>query len=191
MNPGRTNSLHMHPLLACSRLHRPPISYDITYTPSSRTIIDRSTRSPIPAHTLAQPATDPPTLNRLVLKSSKIPWVVVASASGAKTSSRFYLAGSSTPKNVGAPVTNLDLLYAVHTTLSARVTQQEWEALGHGSRAQRKITRAYEKRCIRMGGGWDGGVRRIDYLGEKTRLVGVEVDKTADGGAGKLVFGNT
>jgi hypothetical protein len=40
-----------------------------------------------------------------------------------------------------------------------------------------------------MGGGWEGGVRRIDYLGEKLRFVGVEVDKSTEGGAGRLVFG--
>jgi len=40
-----------------------------------------------------------------------------------------------------------------------------------------------------MGGGWEHGVRRIDWLGEKTHLVGVEIDKSAeDGGLGKLVF---
>jgi hypothetical protein len=40
-----------------------------------------------------------------------------------------------------------------------------------------------------MGGGWEGGVRRIDFLGEKMKLVGVEVDKTTEGGVGRLVFG--
>ena len=85
---------------------------------------------------------------------------------------------------MGSPVSNLDVLYAVHNTLSTRVTQQEWEALGHGSRAQRKITRAYERRCMKMSGGWEGGVRRMDYLGE---LVGVKVD--TESGTGRLVFG--
>jgi hypothetical protein len=170
-------------------MHRPPISYDVTYTPSSRTVVDRNTLSPVPAHTLAQPATDPPTLTTLVLRSDKLPWPIRASSSSAKPVPRFYLAGSSNAGNPSTPVSNLDVLYALHNTLSVRVTQQEWEALGHGSRAQRKATRAYEERCTKMGGGWDGGVRRIDYLGEKIRLIGVEVDKTADGGAGKLVFG--
>ena len=86
-------------------------------------------------------------------------------------------------------VTNLDLLYALHTTLLTRVTPQEWEALGHGSRAQKEVTQAYEKRCKRMGGGWDGGVRRVDWLHGRTRLVGVEVDRYGrDCGTGKLVF---
>lgn len=189
----------MHPLLAYARLHRPPISYDVTYTPSSRTVVDRSTHTPIPNHTLAQPATEPPTMTQLVLKADKLPWPIVATASAAKSSApasgsraRFYLGGpnsTSSTKDLESAVTNLDVLYAVHNTLSARVTQQEWEALGHGSRAQRKITRAYEKRCTKMGGGWEGGVRRIDYLHEKVRLVGVEVDKGTEGGAARLVFG--
>jgi hypothetical protein len=41
-----------------------------------------------------------------------------------------------------------------------------------------------------MGGGWVGGVRRIDWLHGKTRLVGVEIDKHGNAhGMGKLVFG--
>ncbi len=44
-------------------------------------------------------------------------------------------------------------------------------------------------RYARLGGEWDDGVRRIDCLGEKTCLVGVEVDKSAsECGVGKLVF---
>lgn len=53
-----------------------------------------------------------------------------------------------------------------------------------------RVTKAYEERCVRMGGGWEGGVRRVDWLGGKTRLVGIEVDKVEGGkGVGKLVFG--
>lgn len=79
----------------------------------------------------------------------------------------------------------MDVLYAVHTTLMVPVTQEEWEALGQGSRAQLKVARAYERRCTRMYGGWEGGVRRIDWLGRKTIMAGVEVDNAAEG---KLVF---
>ncbi|KAK0466668.1 hypothetical protein IW261DRAFT_1613076 [Armillaria novae-zelandiae] len=114
------------------------------------------------------PATDPAKPDQLVLRSNKLPWPVVVHADG-KT------------------VTNLDLLFAVHRTLSTRVTHREWEVLGHGTHAQLKAARAYETRCKKLGGGWDGGVRRIDWLGEKTFLIGVEVDKST--GVGKLVFG--
>ena len=42
-----------------------------------------------------------------------------------------------------------------------------------------------------MGGGWEGGVRRVDWLGSKTHFVGVEIDKSNEAGenVGKLVFG--
>jgi hypothetical protein len=146
----------------------------------------------IPSHTLSQPATEPPTpvSARIVLRSDKFPWPVVVgpSNSSSKSGSKFFIGGGS-EKSGRTAITNLDLLYAVHTTLLTRVTPQEWEALGHGSRAQRKVTEAYEKRCTRMGGGWDEGVRRIDWLHGRTRLIGVEVDKHGHGhGMGKLVF---
>ncbi|KAH7908897.1 hypothetical protein BJ138DRAFT_304232 [Hygrophoropsis aurantiaca] len=188
---ARPAALHMHPLFAATRLHSAPISYDITYTPSSRTVLDRTTHSAVPAHTLSQPATDPPTpsSSRIVLRSDKFPWPVVVGPSSSSSGSSFYV-GSSPSKSSRSAITNLDLLYALHTTLLTRVTPQEWEALGHGSRAQRKATRAYEKRCTKMGGGWEGGVRRVDWLHGKTRLIGIEVEKHGSaGGSGKLVFG--
>ncbi|KIK97204.1 hypothetical protein PAXRUDRAFT_136803 [Paxillus rubicundulus Ve08.2h10] len=188
----RPSSLHMHPLFASTRLHSAPISYDVTYTPSSRTVLDRTTHTAVPAHTLAQPATDPPTpaSSRIVLRSDKFPWPVIVGPSSSSPSGSGFYVGSSPTKSRSANVTNLDLLYSLHTTLLTRVTPQEWESLGHGSRAQRKVTRAYEKRCSKMGGGWDGGVRRLDWLHGKTRLIGIEVEKHANGvKTGKLVFG--
>ncbi|KAF8638696.1 hypothetical protein AX17_002018 [Amanita inopinata Kibby_2008] len=194
LNPNKPPTLHMHPLLAYSRLHRPPICYDITYAPSSCTVLDRSTLNPVPPHTLTQPATEPLTYTRLVLRSDKLPWpVFVTSPSEGGGKNKFYIGGGSSHsrQNSAVAITNLDILYALHHTLSVRVTQSEWEALGRGSRVQRKATRAYEKRCQKMGGGWEGGVRRLDYLGRKMVLVGIELDKTSNdcGGTGKLVFG--
>ncbi|CAL1698880.1 unnamed protein product [Somion occarium] len=184
----RQGPLHMHPLLAHSRLHRAPITYDVMFTPSARSVLDRATHSPIPSVTLSQPATDPAisSSSRLVLRSHKFPWPVIVGPSGP----RFTIGPSKHSRSDVSAITNLDVLYAVHTTLLTPVTPEEWESLGHGSRAQHKVTKAYEKRCTRMGGGWEGGVRRIDWLGSKTRLVGVEVDKSSGrGGVGKLVFG--
>ena len=194
----------MHPLLAYSRLHRPPICFDATFAPSSRTVLDRSTLNPVPPHTLTQPATEPPTFTRLVLRCEKLPWPVLvtsptenASNGGNSSGSKFYIASSSSSvnshsrKNSAVAITNLDILFALHNSLSHRVTPTEWDALGPGSRAQRKATRAYEKRCHKMGGGWEGGVRRLDFLGAKMILVGIELDKTSNGngGTGKLIFG--
>ena len=203
--PHQMGSTSMHPLFTRTRLRRAPITYDVSFTPSARTVLDRSTHSAIPSHTLSQPATDPPTPAgaRLVLRSHKFPWPVIVTASHSSASlsntssrprftvglplSRMY---SSRPGTENVPISNLDVLYAVHTTLMVPITPEECEALGHGSKAQQKVTHAYERRCTRTGGGWEGGVRRIDWLGEKTWLIGVEVDKAAGhGGAGKLVFG--
>jgi hypothetical protein len=175
----------MHPLLSYTRLHHAPISYDVAFTPSARTVVDRTMHSPLPAVTLAQPATEPPipVSSRLVLRSPKLPWVVVVGPIGA-------------PEQHGKPkmtlaLTSLDVLYAVHSTLMQCVTPEEWHSLGEGSRAQRRVAEAYKKRCTRMGGGWEGGVRRVDWLGSKTHLVGVEIDKDNEGdeNVGTLVFG--
>ena len=77
-------------------------------------------------------------------------------------------------------------MHAVHTTLWTPITPEEWEALGG---AQKKVAKRFEARCERMSMDRRSGVRRIDWLGEKTRLVGVEVDKSGGGsGVGKLVF---
>jgi hypothetical protein len=183
------SSLHMHPLFAYSRLHHAPIQYDVGRAPSARTVLDCTTHSPVPAHTLAQPATDPPTAapDQLVLRSHKFPWTIVVKASSPTSSSKKVKRSSSRSSVAGTVITNLDILYAIHTTLLARVTPEEWEALGNGSKAQRKVTRAYEKRCSIMGG-WEGGVRRVDWLSGKTHLIGIEVDRSSGNGVGKLVF---
>ncbi|KAH9848753.1 hypothetical protein C2E23DRAFT_738864 [Lenzites betulinus] len=210
---ARGTTLHMHPLLAASRTRRSPILYDVSFTPSARTVLDSTTKKAIHSSLLSAPATDSPIPagGRLVLHSHKFPWAVVATASQTgspprsssaerrprftvgpppKSSRRPSTSGSDAGSVGGGAISNLDVLYAVHTTLMVPITPEEWEALGHGSKAQQKVTRAYERRCTRMGGGWEGGVRRIDWLGEKTWLVGVEVDKAAGhGGAGKLLFG--
>jgi len=188
----------MHPLLATSKLNRAPISYDVSHLPSPHTVVDRVTRSAVPAHTLGQPATDPPTLTRLVLRSHKFPWPIVVNAGCSnsykkKTVPKFYLGETSptTPTSASGsiPVSCSDVLHAVHGTLAQAATPEEWDALGRGSHAQRKISRAYDRRCRSLGGGWDGGIRRVDWLGEKTRLIGVEVDKDSGSNVGNLVFG--
>ena len=175
----------MHPLLSYTRSHQAPISYDIASTPSSAcTVVDRTVHSHVATITLAQPATKPPipASSRLVLRSPKLPWVVVVG-----TPSYFETKNS-------AVLTNLDVLYAVHTTLMTRITHEEWHSLGERSRAQRRVAKAYKERCTRVGGGlvgWGGGVRRVDWLRSKTHLVGVEIDDRNEAGeiVGKLVFG--
>jgi hypothetical protein len=190
---ARAPRFHMHPLLSFTRLHHAPISYDIAFTPSARTVVDRTIHAPVPAVTLAQPATEPPipASSRLVLRSPKLPWTVAVGPIGSPPT--FFIGKSGGQRKVTSSValTNLDVLYAVHTTLMTRVTPEEWEALGEGSKSQRRVAEAYKLRCTRMGGGWEEGIRRVDWLGSKTHLVGVEIDKSNEGGEniGRLVFG--
>ncbi|KAJ7112180.1 hypothetical protein C8R44DRAFT_632288 [Mycena epipterygia] len=133
-------------------------------------IIDRSTRAPIPYEMLDEPATEPTVYSQFILKCDFFPWGVIVrpNASGASPakSTRF-------PFTRRPPMTNLDVLFALYDALSERVTEEEWAQLGQRSRAQRRISRAYEQRCIKLGGGWEAGVCRIDWLHGRTRLVGI------------------
>jgi hypothetical protein len=185
----------MHPLLSHKGLHHSPVSYDMNYAPSSYSIFDHSTRTPIPTEILSQPATDPP-ISRLILKSDKLPRpIVVTPPSSTVTNSRsrsgagFYIASASSPTNYPV-ITVLDVLYALHSTLWVNVTNEEWNGLGRGSSCQLQVTRAYEERCTKMRGGWDGGVKRIDWLGCRAKLAGIEIDTSAatSGATGKVVF---
>ncbi|KAH8824562.1 hypothetical protein DL96DRAFT_1467994 [Flagelloscypha sp. PMI_526] len=194
MNPSRTTALHMHPVLAYTKQSQAPISYDVTYPPSSHTVVDRNTRASVPKHTLQESATDPITVSTLVLTSDKLPWPVVVrsrrgSSSSSKSSAKFYIGERTTPSDPTSSstyVTNNDVLRSLHDNLYTRVTQEEWDALGSGSLKQKRVWKTYEARCQNAGGGHPAGVRRIDYLGEKTRLVGIEVDRSSEGG--RLVF---
>ena len=68
---ARTPHFHMYPLLSYTHLHHAPISYyDIAFTPSARTVVDRTVHSSLPAS------------SRLVLRSPKLPWVVTVGPIG-------------------------------------------------------------------------------------------------------------
>lgn len=93
----------------------------------------------------------------------------------------------STTDPAHTALTNLDVLHAVYASLRAPVSRREWDALGAGSGAQRRVAEAYSKRCERTGSQreWDAGVRRVDWLCGRTVLCGVEC--RPDGGC-ELVF---
>jgi len=190
-NPNRSTPVHMHPLLSHGRIQRAPISFDIIYPPSTRTVVDHHTHSPIPSLTLTQPATEPPTYGQFVLKCEKLPWYIIATmgidipgmTAGAigRSSGKLFYIGSATSTSSGRPrsssssseaITNLDALHAIHATLSVRVTQAEWDSLGNGSRAQRKATRAYKNGAlIWVGVGEQGFVELIFSEGRPSWLV--------------------
>ncbi|KAI0040357.1 hypothetical protein FA95DRAFT_886909 [Auriscalpium vulgare] len=168
----------MHQLLSHSRW-RAPISYDIRLSPSARSVLDRTSRdSAVPTYTLDQPATEPSITagSHITLYSDKLPWPVIVVIPGKRL-------------RYSAPITNLDVLYAAYKTLKSRVTQEEWGALGNGSKAQRRIAAAYERRCTVQHGGWENGVLRVDWLGSKTHFSGIKLEVDASkNGVWKMVF---
>ncbi|EJD06469.1 uncharacterized protein FOMMEDRAFT_17022 [Fomitiporia mediterranea MF3/22] len=178
-------SLKIHRQLA-SNNGSPAILYDVTRAPSHDNILappptsllasltrrSRAPPQPVPAHTLALPATRPfvPSLRlSLPASSSSMPvplprdWVINAVS-----------IGTTDPAHTA--LTNLDVLHAVYSTLREPVSRREWDALGSGSNAQRRIAEAYSKRCERSGrqSEWDAGVRRVDYLCGRTMMCGIE-----------------
>ncbi|KAG6915032.1 hypothetical protein DXG01_013823 [Tephrocybe rancida] len=216
-NPGQKSPNELHPLLSFSQIRRitrlldlpspsPPLSlaYDVSSPPSPcsitiiRTLEKDSAISRAPSKipldhemiisTLVEPATVPPTTSQLVLTSLKFPWEIMATS--VCKSSASSANASSTPNAMAKHTTNLDVLHAIHLSLAARVTAKEWEILS--SSGKKRVLKAYEKRCVKADGGWDEGVRRVDYLCGKTMLVGIEFtkDKFDDQKPfkGKLVF---
>lgn len=139
------------------------------WKPSHHTVIHPATHVCISAVTLGQLATVP-ALMELTLTSPHLPWSIVVHAR---------------PGSGG--VTNLDVLIAVHDSLRKRTSPQECELFGYSGSKLRKVVANFERRCTQSGGGWDRGWRRVDCLGDKTTLVGVEVSGSKLGMA-KVIF---
>lgn len=141
--------------------------------------------APVQAHTLALPATRPfvPELTLAFPAMPGVPadWSVRAVSRSSATSSNDPSAAARTA------LTNLDVIHAVYSTLRAPVSRREWEALGGGSSAQKRVAEAYKSRCeeLRDPREWDAGVRRSDFLCGRTVFWGV--DCRADGVC-ELVF---
>ncbi|KAJ4488919.1 hypothetical protein C8J55DRAFT_410602, partial [Lentinula edodes] len=174
--------LHMHPLFAASSPDSPaPICYDVARPPSRTSVRckfaesaheaassnPRSTTNgeAVPAHVLAEPATDPSTLGKLVLKSDRFPWEVIVTAGCAEAPS----------VNSRPVVTNNDVLHALYHTLHAHVLHSEWDTLDSDRFRQRRVSRAYQ----RQGREEQEGVRRVDWLMGRTRFVGIVVERSA------------
>lgn len=190
--------IKIHRQLACSGGNgAPAILYDVTRAPSHDNILappptsllasitrrSRGPPQPVPAHTLALPATRPfvPSLTlSLPGSSSSMPlplprdWTINATSGSATDPARTAL-------------TNLDVLYSVHSSLREPVSRREWESLGTGSSAQRRVAEAYSRRCEKSGKSneWEAGIRRVDWLCGRTVLCGVECRPD---GAHELVF---
>ncbi|CAK5284587.1 unnamed protein product [Mycena citricolor] len=169
--------------------HHAPLSYDIAFPPSKQTILRRGARDPIPIEVLDEPATEPPMYTELVLHCAHFPWDIVVHPHTAIEAPASRRCGPRMPpRRRKTPITNLDIVCAVHDALSGRASGDEWGRLS--TKVQRRISRSYEARCVQTGGGWDAGVRKIDWLEGRTRLVGIEMVPVKNSGQPRamLVF---
>ncbi|CAK5270436.1 unnamed protein product [Mycena citricolor] len=183
------SALSFHTLFAYTHLDHAPLSYDIAFPPSKQTILRRGARDPIPIEVLDEPATEPPMYTELVLHCAHFPWDIVVHPHTAIEAPASRRCGPRMPpRRRKTPITNLDVVCAVHDALSGRASGDEWGRLS--TKVQRRISRSYEARCVQTGGGWDAGVRKIDWLEGRTRLVGIEMVPVKNSGQPRamLVF---
>ncbi|KAF9496485.1 hypothetical protein BDN71DRAFT_1363944, partial [Pleurotus eryngii] len=152
----------------------PHIIYDVSLPPE--TLACR-----YPSSLLAEPATSP-AVPVLVIESPNCPWPITVIPSSSP--SPLLLA-------YGAVVTVWDVLSAIHDALRPPVTLEEYHALPSLEATQR-VNLAYSKRCKRVQGletrMEEGlrGVRRVDFLGDATRFMGLATHTSA-GHVWKLV----
>jgi hypothetical protein len=147
----------MYPLLSYTWLHHVPIFYDIAFTPSAHTVVDRTVHSPLQAVTLVQPVTELPlpASSGLVLRSPKLPWVVAVGPIGSPPTFFIGKDGEKRKAKSSAALTNLDMLYAVHSTLMTCVTPEEWHSRGglaHAAPRRRGVQGAVYAHGWRLGG---------------------------------------
>ena len=145
----------------------PALVFDVIHKPSHSNILAAQTMAPVAPHALNLPATMP-RVSQLNLTIPGLPWQVRV---------------TSTTNPLHA-ITNLDVIESVYSSLRVPVSRREWEALGHNSKSQLRITDAYGKRCAQTRD-WENGVRRCDFLLGRTILVGIE--SKADG-SHELIF---
>jgi hypothetical protein len=69
------------------------------------------------------------------------------------------------------PIRLTDVLVAIHQAMHRRITQTDWENLGKPQ--QRAITKAYLARCGMSGHERAQGVKRVDFLLGRTRVLGL------------------
>ena len=123
---------------------------------------------PIPVHTLAEPATHPPT-TRLVVTAEQIPqWPVLLDYHAASL-------GTAHSSSALPPITLGDVLYGIHQTMQTQITHREWAELD--DRDESVVSKAYMRRYKLVAGHESRlaaeGVKRVDYLLKKVMFGGL------------------
>lgn len=152
------------------RLHRllhdsshPDLLFDVRNPPTSA----RASRHSITPNELNEPATAPPVPSMTIL-SPYLSWSIKVTPTGYSRSRDSYY------------VTVWDVLSAVHSSLRKSVHQAEYDRLGRGSPYENRVRKAYHGRYTmyphhssayqeeKM-----GGVRRVDFLAEYVKFMGL------------------
>ncbi|KAG5350070.1 hypothetical protein C0989_000370 [Termitomyces sp. Mn162] len=122
---------------------------------------------------LTQPVTNPP-ITQMRIISDTLPQEWEIELNLPHESYEFHVRQGYDPP----PITVLDVLQELHRQMQLAISHNDWAKL---SRADTEsVRRAFTRRCRAAPGGQDGyqaeranGVKRVDYLWENTRLVGL------------------
>lgn len=156
-----TSSLRLHHLLHESS--HPNLLFDVREPPTSA----RASRHSITRDELNEPATAPP-IPSMTIFSPYVSWSIRVSPSGYSRSRGTHY------------VTVWDVLSAVHETLRKSVNQAEYDQLGRGSSYENRVRKAYHDRYAMFphrSSAYQaekmGGVRRVDFLAEHVKFMGL------------------
>ncbi|KAF9460205.1 hypothetical protein BDZ94DRAFT_1139093, partial [Collybia nuda] len=159
--PGPTpGSVCVHPLLQLSR--SPAVNFDLTQPPSTIT----SRHHGISQRVLSEPATSPP-MRTMTITSRHLPWIITAHTSR------------------GPFVTVYDVFDAIYYTLRKNITPNEYHSLPT-QKDKHHVNTAYEQRYRRIRSSREyqdeksGGVRRVDFLMDHTRFMGLSMTRETD-----------
>ncbi|KAF9460218.1 hypothetical protein BDZ94DRAFT_1266544 [Collybia nuda] len=127
--------------------------------------------APLSQDQLEEPATHPP-LTRLRILCDLLPnWPIDLEFQG-------HVLGGYSPGYQPAtppPISLLDVLIAIHRALHTRIMHADWLQLNDVQ--QREVGRAYTRRCKAAGSTVDHelaqGVKKVDFLLKKTRMLGL------------------
>jgi hypothetical protein len=134
--------------------------------------------APLTPDQLQEPATYP-SLTKLRIIHEMIPqWPIDLQFNGYNGSF------SPNPYQAGPPpITLVDVLVAIHRSLHLRISHADWARLG--SAQEMEVGKAYTRRCKAVGSMVDQeraqGVKRVDFLLTRTRMLGLVRGGTVDG----------
>jgi len=80
----------------------------------------------------------------------------------------------------GSHVSMRNVLDAIYGTLQESLKEAEWEALSTGEKRNAHISRGHRIMLDKVSFAVDGGMKRIDILGDKTIFSGLREDDTTD-----------